>query len=86
MRPLFAEESVAGASTNATRLAVYGSSDDAEYRALHGTDGAAVEVVLLTGTDSTYTLPDAVFGLRFVRLVPNADLGGAATVTVSIKS
>lgn len=77
---------VAGASTNATRIALYGSNDDANYRPVYGSDGAVAEVVLRTGTDATYTLPDAAFGLRFVRLVPDANLGTAATVTVSMKS
>lgn len=97
---------VAGASTNATRLAVFGSPDDVTYRPVYGSGGAAAEVVLsrLTGTAvigeepatttitvytsvaATYTLPDAAYGLRYMRLVPDADLGTAASVTVVCKS
>lgn len=78
--------SVAGASTAATRLAVYGSHDDVTYAAVHGSDGAAAEVVLVSGTSATYPLPDAAFALRYVRLVADADLGTGASVTVSVKS
>ncbi len=77
---------VAGASTSATRLAVFGSPDDVTYHPVYGSDGAAAEVVLNTAADCTYTLPDAAYGLRYMRLVPDADLGTAASVTVSCKS
>lgn len=77
---------VAAASSIATRMAVFGSVDDVTYRKLYGSDGAAAEVVLNTAADNTYTLPDAVYGLQYVRLVPDADPGTAASVTVTVKS
>lgn len=77
---------VAGASTSATRLAIHGSNDGATFAPLYGTDGAAAEIVLNTAVDASYTLPDAAYGLRYMRLVSNAPLGTAATVIVTVKS
>ncbi len=77
---------IADRDTTATRVAVFGSTDDTSYRAVYGSDGVAAEIVLGSATSAAYALPDAAYGCSFVRLVADADLGTAAVCTVSVKS
>jgi hypothetical protein len=47
---------------------------------------ATQEITVYTAVPGTYELPAAVFPLRFVRLVADADLGLADTVKITSKS
>lgn len=72
--------------TTATHtFTVYGSSDGTSFVTVYGTDGQAASVTVPAG-ESAYCLPDAVYPLRFVRLVSGTDIGTAASVVVSVKS
>ena len=66
-------------------VAVYGSTDGSEYRALYGFDGQAATVTVPAGGGAV-VLPDAFYALRFVKLVSDTDMGTAAAVTISLKS
>ena len=75
---------VSGTTANCT-LTVYGSHDGATFRALYGFDGAAATLAV-PADGGAMTLPDAVYPLRFVKLVSGTDLGTAANVVISLKS
>lgn len=47
---------------------------------------ATVQITIYTAQNATYSLPDSVFPLTFLRLVADANLGTAATVSISAKS
>ena len=74
-------EGVTGTHT----LTVYGSSDGATYAALYGFDGQAA-TVSVAADGGACSMPDAVYPLRFVKLVSGTDLGTAANVVISLKS
>jgi hypothetical protein len=78
---------LAGAATAATTLQVWASvSPDDTYLPLQAADGSDVVVSLNTTESRAYVLPSAVGTARFIRLVSDADIGTAATVSVSVKS
>jgi hypothetical protein len=64
---------------------VYGSSDGVTFVAVYGSDGEAATVTVPAAGGSC-VLPDAVYPLRYVRLVASSDLGTNATASVSLKS
>jgi hypothetical protein len=66
-------------------VAVYGSADGVTFVPLHGPDGQAATIAV-PAAGGACTMPDAVYPLRFVKLVSGTDLGTAASVVVSVKS
>ena len=75
---------VAGVTATHT-LAVYGSVDGVAFTPLHGFDGQAA-TVRVAADGGSCAMPDAVYPLRFVKLVSGTDLGTAASVAISLKS
>jgi hypothetical protein len=66
-------------------LTLYGSGDGVTFSPLYGHDGQAASVSV-TATHGAYSLPDAVYPLRLVKLTSGTELGTAATVVLSLKS
>ena len=66
-------------------LTVYGSSDGTTFAPLYGHDGQAAAMPV-AADGGACVMPDAVYPLRFVKLVADASLGTAATVVISLKS
>jgi hypothetical protein len=66
-------------------MAVYGSSDGTTFVPLYGFDGQAATVTV-AADGGACSMPDAVYPLRFVKLVSGTDLGTAANVVISLKS
>jgi|OM-RGC.v1.028695538 hypothetical protein len=78
---------VRSASTAATSLEVWaGHAADETFVPLADSDGNSVAIALNTTGDHAYSLPLAAAGARHFKLVANAALGTAASVSVSIKS
>ena len=75
---------VAGVTATGT-VTVYGSSDGVTFVAVYGSDGQAATVTVPADGGSC-VLPDAMYPLRYVRLVASSDLGTNATASVSLKS
>jgi hypothetical protein len=76
-------------STAAASLQMWGStSADGTFRRIYGSDGSAADITLSpSSTDGRiYALPDAVFGLSFLKIV-SATTNSTGTVgIVSLKS
>jgi hypothetical protein len=66
-------------------LTIYGSGDGVTFVPLYGHDGQAATVAV-PASGGACVLPDAVYPLRFVKLVSNTDMGTAAAVVLSLKS
>lgn len=77
---LFVENVTASAT-----LTLFGSSDGGTFHALHGFDGQPAAVTV-SADGGAVVLPDALYALRFVKLVSGTDLGTAAAVSISFKS
>lgn len=77
---LFVENVTASAT-----LTLFGSSDGGTFHALHGFDGQPATVTV-PDSGGACALPDALYALRFVRIVSGTDLGTAASVTITVKS
>lgn len=75
---------VSGVTASAT-VAVHGSTGGLTFAPLHDATGAAVTLVVPEGGGAV-NLPDAVHGLKAVRLVSDASLGTAASVVVVSKT
>ena len=75
---------VAGVTSTHT-LTIYGSGDGVTFVPLYGHDGQAATVAV-PASGGACVLPDAVYPLRFVKLVSNTDMGTAAAVVLSLKS
>jgi hypothetical protein len=75
---------VAGVTGTHT-LTIYGSGDGVTFAPLYDQDGQAATVAVPADGGSC-VLPDAVYPLRFVKLVSGTDLGTAAAVVLSLKS
>lgn len=75
---------VSGITATAT-VTVYGSPDDATFSPVYGFDGT-LATMTLAADGGAVALPDAVYPLRFVKLVSDTGLGTAASVVVSFKS
>lgn len=75
---------VAGSTSSAT-LTIFGSSDGVSFSPLYNATGTPATLALPTNGGAV-AMPDAAFGTRFVRLVSDAELGTAASVSVSLKS
>jgi hypothetical protein len=75
---------VSGVTASAT-ISLFGSGDGVTFAALYGFDGQAATITV-PASGGTSVLPDAVYPLKFLRLVADTDLGTSATVTVSLKS
>ena len=76
---------VVGLSTAVTSIALWAApTRDGPYTALMSADGSAIEITTTTAQPGCYTLPDAVHGLHWLKLVADADVGTAsATITMS---
>jgi hypothetical protein len=75
---------VGGITASAT-LTIYGSHNGSEFAPLYGFDGQAATMTVAADGGAS-PLPDAMYPLRFVRIVSDNDLGTAAVVTVALKS
>jgi hypothetical protein len=75
---------VSGVTATAT-ISLFGSGDGVTFAELYGFDGQAATIAV-PASGGTSVLPDAVYALKFLRLVAGTDLGTSATVTVSLKS
>lgn len=71
--------------TATAMISCFGSSDGVTFAAVYGFDGQAA-TINVGASGGAAPLPDAIYPLRFVRLVAGTDLGTSATVTVSLKS
>jgi hypothetical protein len=78
---------VSDADTAATTISVWAAAGPGDaFVPLVGTDGSDVLITLNTAGSRAYSLPTAVAGARFIRLVADSEIGTAATVSVSVKS
>ena len=75
---------VSGVTATAS-LTLYGSSDGTTYWPLFNTDGS-LATMMVPEDGGAIAMPDAVYPLRFVRIVSGSDLGTAAAAAVSLKS
>ena len=66
-------------------LTVYASGDGTTFVPLYGFDGQPA-TVNVNAAGGSAVLPDAVYPLRFVKLVTGTDMGTAASVVISLKS
>lgn len=76
-------------STNAATLQMWGSTAaDGAFRRIYGSDGSAADITLApSSTDGRiYALPDAVFGLSFLKIVSATTNSTGTTGIVSFKS
>ncbi len=74
-------EGVTGTHT----LSVFVSSDGATFVPLYDQDGQPATVAV-PASGGACVMPDAVYPLRFLKLVSNTNMGTAASVVVSFKS
>ena len=75
-------------TTNAATFQVWGSSlDTATFARLYDSAGAVADITLAPSTSagSCYALPDAAFGLPFIKLV-SGTTNANTTATVMLKS
>jgi hypothetical protein len=75
-------------TTNAATFQVWGSSvDTGTFARLYDSAGAVADITLApsTSTPSCYALPDAAFGLPFIKLV-SGTTNANTTATVMLKS
>jgi hypothetical protein len=75
---------VSGATATAT-ISCYGSGDGVTFAELYGFDGQPATITV-GASGGAAPLPDAMYPLRFLRLVAGTDLGTSASVVVSLKS
>lgn len=75
---------VAGVTASAT-LTLYGSGNGTTYWPLFNSDGSQATVTV-PADGGAIALPDALYPLRFVRIVSGTELGTAAAAVVSLKS
>jgi hypothetical protein len=76
-------------STNATSLQMWGStSADGVFRRIYAADGAAADITLAPSSTEgrIYALPDAVFGVSFMKIVSATTNSTGTTGIVSFKS
>jgi hypothetical protein len=85
-----ADESAAGAVyvsgvTASALLTLYGSAAGENYLPVSGPDGTP-STVSIPDTGGAVSLPAALAGLAYLKLVSGTDLGTAAAVLVTLKS
>ena len=76
-------------STSSTSLQMWGStSADGTFRRIYGADGSAADITLAPSSTEgrIYALPDAVFGLSFLKIVSGGTNSTGTTGIVSLKS
>jgi hypothetical protein len=76
-------------STNSSTLQMWGSNTvDGAFRRMYGADGSAADITLAaSSTDGRiYALPDAVFGVGFLKIVSATTNSTGTTGIVSLKS
>lgn len=76
-------------STNSSTLQMWGSNTvDGAFRRMYGADGSAADITLAaSSTDGRiYALPDAVFGLSYLKIVSATTNSTGTTGIVSLKS
>ena len=75
---------VSGVTATAS-LTMYGSRDGTNYWPLFNPDGSRATMIV-PEAGGAIALPDAVYPLRFARIVSDTDLGTTAAAIVSLKS
>jgi hypothetical protein len=76
-------------STNAATLQMWGSNAvDGAYRRMYDASGSAADITLAASSTEgrIYALPDAVFGLSFLKIVSGTTNSTGTTGVVSFKS
>ena len=76
-------------STNSATLQMWGStSADGTFRRLYGADGSAADITLAPSSTEgrIYSLPDAAFGLSYLKIVSGTTNSTGTSGTVSLKS
>ena len=76
-------------STNASSLQMWGStSADGTFRQVYNADGSAANITLAPSSTvgRIYSLPDAVFGLSFLKIVSATTNSTGTVAVVSLKS
>jgi hypothetical protein len=76
-------------STNAATLQTWGSNEfEGTFRRLYGADGSAADITLAPSSTEgrIYALPDAAFGLSFLKIVSATTNSTGTTGVVMFKS
>lgn len=76
-------------STNAATLQCWGShTESGAFRRVYGADGSAADITLAASSTEgrIYALPDALFGLGFVKILSGTTHSTGTTGIVSFKS
>jgi hypothetical protein len=76
-------------STNATSLQMWGStSADGTFSRMYNSDGSVADITLSPSSTAgrIYALPDAVFGVSFLKIVSSTTNSTGTTGIVSFKS
>jgi len=76
-------------NTNSVTLQMWGCNTlDGSYGRLYGADGAAADITLAPSSTQgrIYSLPDAVFGLPFLKILSGTTNSTGTTGVVSLKS
>ena len=75
---------IGGVTASAT-LTVYGSADGQSFASVFDAGGSAVTLTV-PADGGAIVMPDAVYGLKHLKLTSSSDLGMAAAVVVMLKS
>jgi hypothetical protein len=75
---------VSGHTASAT-FTVWASPNDSSFAIVYGSDGAG-STITIPAPAAVVALPDAVFGVPFVRLTSDSALSTAASVVIGVKS
>jgi len=75
---------IGGVTASAT-LTVYGSADGQSFASVFDAGGSAATLTV-PADGGAIALPDAVYGLKHLKLTSSVDLGTAAAVVVMLKS
>lgn len=76
-------------STNSATLQMWGSNSEAgSYGRVYGSDGSAADITLAASSTQgrIYSLPDAVFGMAYLKIVSATTNSTGTTGVVSFKS
>lgn len=71
--------------TATATLTVYGSADGATFYPVYSFDGSPA-TISVGAAGGAAVMPDAVYPLRFLKLVSDSPLAEAASVVVAVKS
>ncbi len=76
---------IIGGVTASATFTVHGSADGLTFAPVFDAGGSAATLVV-PADGGAVVLPDAVYGLKHLKLTSSSDLGTAAAVVVSLKS